>query len=267
MTRIIHNVPIFDNVVNIPEFSKEMLSRPFERWYMFTCREESFYFDDDKRKKTLTVYVHAVSFLVIEYEAFIILVCLNKEERTAKPKSKAWGVYVPKITCASKLLMSMSNDVSRVFSTHFTDVASVGSIFKFNKDSSGLMNYYIQISCLIEAHMQPQSSDRIVSRFPIEFLSGVGISVKSATKRPKYQDFGMPANRLPNEDLIARILRTKNSIEVIGLDIEFSGIDSQLISRNWHEPEERVYKHETASDIWSEKCRIALDVHGELVVK
>ena len=263
MTRIVQSVPMFDPVADIPEFSIEFLTCPIQRWHLFTCREESRYFDDEKKKSGIVVYMHAVSFLVIEYDAFVMLVCLNREERQVQAKSRAWGIYVPSIGRFKDLqIVSLSKDGLSVVGTHFTDVACIGSAFKFNKDAAGMSDYHTQISRLMEAYMQPQSMDRIVSRFPIEYVSGEGISVEVVEERPKYQNFGMPANRLPRLDWISKVLNKKQPIQAIGLSIEFWGIDTRLESRNWYPPQEYKYNHKESGKEWSKMCQVALDIHG-----
>ena len=110
--------------------------------------------------------------------------------------------------------------------------------------------------------MQPQSMDRMVSRFPFEYISGEGISVEVVKDRPKYQNLGMPANRLPRTQWISKILNEQQPIEVVELSIEFWGIDNRLQSRNWYPPEEESYKHKQAIKMWPKMCQVALDVHG-----
>ena len=263
MSRIIHNIPVFESLDDVPVFNFDMLSNPQPNWHLFTCRETSYYFDKDVKKNNVTVYTHAVSFLVIDFPTFVLIVCLNREERhvPSKTKTRAWGIFVPVVeTLADMQIVSLSGDSKSVVSAPVADIACLGSVFKFSKDSDGLTRYHKQMSCLLEAHMQPQSMDRIVSRYPIEYLSGQGISVSLSKVRPKFQNFGMPANRLPRTQWISEITRANSPIQVLGIDIQFWGSGSPLISRDWHPPKESKERIK----MWSEVSKLALNMHGEL---
>lgn len=255
ITRIIRTVPHFEPVeIEIPPWSNSMLTNiQYQKdednvmWRLYTCREISHFFDDKKPKhKCCNLYTHAVCFLVVELEFYILVVFFNRETRSMKTNTHGWVMMVPSISNpmiqsivdgrVNAINLDASPDANKYVSINVFDIANLGSAFVFSKAVQHLDVLHDELTCALEAQSHANSSDRIVSRYLTEYQSGSQIKIKNSSQkqRKKEYDLGQAANRLPKKELIAQVAGQFSSDMIIGLDIELSGMHNPDIIRNWY---------------------------------
>lgn len=266
LTRIVDAIPSFVPISGDVDLASVSFATVMPQWYLFTCRETSYY----KKIKFTKVYTHQVSFIVLELEKHVMIVCTNRDSKELSSPIRAWGVFIPVVSKYVYLKPgALKLEDGTLTKTLLLDAASLGNAFVFPKTTEGLTYVHSVLSELIETPPRMQSIDSIVTRFPIQFCTGCGASITETPdkSRPRNTDLSFARNRVPVSDVIRQM--SPETYSLYSLEIKLSGIVAAetITSRNWSDSEEIEEKKEVWDRLLEElptyQCASNVLGHGD----